>query len=512
MINVRDAMRRAAQWNKQRPAVMSDGKVKTFEEMWDRGVRLANGMLSLGIKPGDRVAVLEENSLEAADFFVAGGIANIIRVPLYKLNAPEAHVNMLQHTGCTALIVSMGQYHEIEQIKDQIPFITNIIVRDEKYESWLAAQSNVDPNIPISLDDFHIIRHSGGTTGFPKGMGFTHRMWMNMTRDWVSRMPTMEAGDCATHVAPISHGSGYIFTPIWMAGGCNILERKFDAEKTLNTLSKHGGYFFAVPTMLSDMLAHARGKTWSFPKLKAIACGASPILPETALASRELFGHCLHQIYGQTEATPAVWMTPDEWFGTVEGSEPLFAAGKVMPFAQVEIRDENNLPVPAGEVGEVALQTDGQVDGVWGDPEQTAERWVDDWVLTRDMGRIDENGYLYLVDRKDDMIISGGFNIWPAEMENMILQLPEVREVAIIRAPHKRWGETPIAIVVLHDGATLDEAAVIDICATRLGSLKRPTEVHFRQELLPRSAVGKVNRKLLREAFWASTGREVGGS
>jgi acyl-CoA synthetase (AMP-forming)/AMP-acid ligase II len=512
MINVRDAMRRAAEWNRSRTAVVSGSRTLTFAEAWERGVRLANGLFSLGLKPQDRVAVLEDNCIEAADFFLAAAIGNFVRVPLYKRNAPEAHGHMIGHTGCRAVVVSAEYAHEIENARANLADLEHVIVRDDKYEAWLAEQSDVDPNPEINLDDLYIIRHSGGTTGLPKGMAFSHRQWMNMERDWILRLPTIEFGDACVHVAPISHGSGYLFIPAWMSGAYNVLEPKFDAPKVLRLLSEHGGYFFTVPTMLSDMLSAQVTEKLPFNKMKAMVIGGSPIMPATALAARDAFGECLHQMYGETEATPAAWMTPREWFAEVEGSEPLRAAGRVEPFVRLEIRDENNKSLPTGEVGVVTIQNDGQVTEIWNEPELTRSRLVDGWLITGDVGYLDANGYLYLVDRKDDMIISGGFNIWPAELEVAISTMPEVREVAVVRGPHERWGETPIAIVVLHEGKTLTEQEVIELCQNKLGALKRPTKVVFRTEPLPRTPVGKIQRRSLRDAFWADHSSSLQGS
>lgn len=511
MINVRDAMRRAANWNRNRLAIVSGESNLTFGQAWERGVRLANGLTAMGVKPQDRVAVLEDNCVEASDFFLAAAIGNFVRVPLYKRNSPEAHAHMIGHTGCSAVVVSEEYAHEVEHARATLRDL-KCIVRDGSYESWLAKQSAVDPDVEIALDDKYVIRHSGGTTGLPKGMAFSHRQWMNMERDWILRLPPIETGDACVHVAPISHGSGYLFIPAWMSGAYNVLEPKFDAPKVLKLLSRHGGYFFTVPTMISDLISAHDGSPLSFDKMKAIVIGGSPIMPATTHAARKVFGHCLHQMYGETEATPAAWMTPNEWFAEVEGSEPLRAAGKVEPFVRLEIRDENNKPLPVGEVGVVTIQNDGQVTEIWNEPELTKQRLVDGWLITGDVGRLDENGYLYLVDRKDDMIISGGFNIWPAELEVAISTLPQVREVAVVRGPHERWGETPIAIVVLNDGATLREQDVIDVCKEKLGPLKRPTKVVFRNESLPRTPVGKVQRKALREAFWTDGKAGLQGS
>ncbi len=512
MINVRDAMRRSASWNANKRAIVCGDRSLTYRQAWERGIRFANAMLALGLKPQDKIAVLEENSLEAGDFLISMAIGNFVRVPLYKRNAPEAHAHMMRHTGCKALVVDAKQLHEVQGVKELVDTLEHVIVRDEGYEDWLAQFSNVDPDPEVSLDDYYIIRHSGGTTGLPKGMGFSHRSWMNMQRDLTYRLPPFETGDACIHVAPISHGSGYLFLPIWFGGGYNILEPKFDPQTTISLLSKHGGYMFAVPTLVSDLLAEATDTSLEFSKLKALVISGSPMLPQTALKARQVFGNTLNQFYGQTEATPAVWMSPKEWFSEVPGSEPLLSAGKVAPFSRIEIRGDDNKAVGPGEVGEIALLVDGQIREIWSAPELTKERIVDGWVLTGDIGRIDENGYLYLSDRKDDLIISGGFNIWPAELEMVIGDLPQVREVVVVRAPHDRFGETPAAVIVLHDGATLDAEDVVRMCEQRLGKIKRPSIVEFRTQPLPRTPVGKLRRSEVRKAFWEGTGMTMRGS
>lgn len=516
MITVRSAMRRAATMNADRLAVVCGDRHLTFQEAWGRGLRMANAMLDLGLEAQDRIAVLEDNSIEASDFFLGAAAANLVRVPLYKRNSAEAHAHMIRHTRCRALVVSEALLPEVTNIREAAPELEHIIVRSETgYEQWLSQQRDTDPDPKVSLDDYYIIRHSGGTTGYPKGMAFTHRAWMMTERDWTFRLATLEAGDACIHVAPISHGSGYLFVPIWLAGGYNVLESRFEAQRFIDLLSSHGGYAFAVPTILSDVVTlYQQNETKpGFDRLKAIAIAGAPIRESTARAAHMIFGDRLHQFFGQTEAVPVTWMTSKEWFGDVPGSSPVASVGRLMPFAQVEIRDEESgEPLPVGEAGEIVVQVDGQITSIWNEPELTAQRIVDGWILTGDIGYLDANGYLYLVDRKDDLIISGGFNIWPAELEIIISAHPHVREVAVVSAPHERFGETPAAIVVLYDGMSLGEEDVIALCATKLGGYKKPGIVILQYEPLPRTPVGKIPRKAIRERFWGAGQSRIGGS
>ena len=336
---------------------------------------------------------------------------------------------------------------------------------------------------------------------------------MSATRDWFYMLPPVELGDSCLHVGPISHGSGYLFLPMWLAGGTNVLAPKFDAETFLSTLrDKRIGYLFAVPTMIADIVARVDGRRQELPHLKTVLVSGAPISERTALAGRAVFGDTMYQLYGQTEAVPVAIMGPHEWFGQLPGSEPLRAAGRIMPFAELEIRGEDNNPVATGEAGEIAIRCEGQMTRLWDDEHLTATRLRDGWVLTGDIGRLDENGFLYVVDRVDDMIVSGGFNIWPAELEQAIAELPGVREVVVVGVPHDKWGEAPLAVVHAADDSGLTDQAVIEACSRTLGSYKKPAKVVFRSEALPRSPVGKIQRKVIREPYWADQARRVAGS
>jgi acyl-CoA synthetase (AMP-forming)/AMP-acid ligase II len=205
-------------------------------------------------------------------------------------------------------------------------------------------------------------------------------------------------------------------------------------------------------------------------------------------------------------------MGPEEWFGEIEGSTPMRSAGRIVPHAQVQIRSEDGAVLPIGQEGEIVAKVEGQMRGFWGDEELTRTRLVDGWVHTQDIGRLDANGFLYVLDRADDMIVSGGFNIWPAELETVIADHPAVIEVAVFGIPDERWGETPMAVVCVNDAAAVTAEELIQLCRDRLGSYKKPTRVEFSTDPLPKSVVGKLLRKQLREPHWAGHDRRVSGA
>ena len=512
-MNVRTLMRRAAQHYSGYEAVVHNETRLTFAQAWQRGVRLANGLLAMGLKPGDRVGVLEDNSVEAADLFQAAAIANLVRVPLYPRNGRPAHTHMLEHTDCRVLLVSENHAHEVDGLTEELVALERIFVRDDGYERWLADQSDVEPDVPVHPNDYFIIRHTGGTTGLSKGVAYTHKAWLAAGRDWFYTFPPVEPGDKCLHLGPISHGSGYQYLPIWLAGGCNMMLDHFETAHTLDVLEQEGiNFAFMVPTMVNAVVHDNGARGRDFSSLKCLLVAAAPIQDATALAAREVFGDVLYQGYGQTEVLPVSMMNSAQWFADIAGSNPLRACGLALPFSQVEIWDDDNQPLPANEVGEIVARSDGMMSEFWNNPEATAQRIVNGWIKTGDLGKLDANGYLYVVDRADDMIISGGFNIWPAELENVLAGHPAVLEVAVFGIPHERWGETPHALCVVHEDMSVGAEELIEWVSKDLGSYKKPGSVTITNEALPKSPVGKIKRKDLREPFWAGIDRRVSGS
>ena len=512
-MDVRELLRQAAQRHADRVAVVDAGRETTFAEAWKRGCQLANGLLDLGMKPGDRVGVLDGNSLASVDAFLGAAIANLPRVPLYPRNSRESHGYMLAHTGCRVLIVDEDLAESVRGLADEIPDLEAVIVRDSGYDPWLSAQATKESDVPIDEDDVFAIRHTGGTSGKPKGVPYTHRTWIAASTLVFFNLPPVLLGDRCLHVGPISHGSGYMFLPIWAGGGTNMMLPGFDAEQILDTIERDRvGFMFLVSTMLSSLIESATIADRDLSSMKALMLGGAPVSDATALRAHELFGEALFQGYGQTEVCFATMMPAAEWFGSFPGSQPLRSAGRAMPFAAISILDEDGNALPAGTTGEIALRSIAQLREFWDDPEVTATRIVDGWVRTNDIGHLDVNGFVYVTDRKDDMIISGGFNIWPRELEQVVEELPGVIEVTVFGIPDDRWGETPMVVCRLEEGAPLTAEQIIEACAAALGSYKKPGQVELAARPLPKTPVGKIDRKRLREAHWAHLDRRVAGN
>ncbi|WP_116953368.1 class I adenylate-forming enzyme family protein [Jiangella endophytica] len=511
---VRDIMKRAVDRFPDQVALSEADRSLTFAQAWERGSRMANLLRDNGVQPGDRVASLEDNTIQAADLLLACTIGNFVRVPLYARNAVASHVHMVAHTACTALIVDRDHAGDLDEIVAGCPVLKFVLVREDDYEDVLATADPADPAPAIAEDDYHIIRHTAGTTGLSKGVAFTNRRWMAVARDWLYGWPPIEPGDTFLHQSPISHGSGYFFTPTWMAGGRNYLLRKLVPDQVLRLVERERiTHMLGIPTILGSLLKHPDAKNCDLSSLKAITVSGAPIADETIRLAYEAFGNALYTGFGQTEINPVTFMHVKEWLSEVPGSNPLRSAGRVQYFGDLRIVDvATHEELPIGEEGEIAARADGQMEGFWDDPDSTSERIVDGWVLTGDMGRMDANGYLYIMDRKNDMIVSGGFNIYPAELENVILSHPEVREVAVFSVPSERWGECPAAVCVVGDDASVTGAEIVDLISRELGSYKKPGEVVVTTTPLPKSAAGKILKRQLREPYWAGHDRRVAGS
>jgi acyl-CoA synthetase (AMP-forming)/AMP-acid ligase II len=512
-MDVPGLMRQSVRFHADRTALVTRDVRLTFAQAWDRGVRVANGLRALGVGPGDRVAAVEDNTLAAADLFLGAAIAGAVRVPLYPRNSRRSHEVMLRQTGTRVVIAEAAHADGVKGLEREVDALEHVVVRDEGYEAWLASQSDVDPMVEVGPDDWYIVRHSSGTTGRPKGVGYTQHDWLVNCRNWYYRLPTLDWNSVVGHAAPISHAAGYLFLPAWLAGAANLLYGPFDVPTVLELTERHRvTHTFAAPSMLAGLAADpsAAGRDWS--ALRCILVGGAPITDATILAGRRVFGDVVHQVFGQTEATPLTIMTPAEWFADVPGSTPMRSAGRVLPFCRLEIRGDDGAVLGPDGVGEIWTRVEAQMRGYWGDPERTAERLVDGWVRTGDIGRLDANGYLYVLDRVDDMIVSGGFNIWPAELETVIADLPGVEEVAVFGIPHERWGESPMAVCRVAPDAGVTEDAVVGIVTDRLGSYQKPTAVLLTTDPLPKSVVGKLQRKVLRDPYWEGRDSRVSGA
>lgn len=515
MLDIISIVRNGAARNPDAPAVIFEDTVQTYGQLYDRSCRLANILGSLGVKPGERVATLNENCLESVELIAGVALGGYVRSALYTYNSADSNLYLLNLVGASALIMHADMYPALADRLGEVDGLRHIIVFGGptpegaiRYESALAAASAEDPAIEVSDDDPHLIRFSSGTTGKSKGILHTVGRWRAVATEMALCLPPLSESDKYLAAGPLAHAAMLPMYGTLAAGGAVVVMPTFhpatfiaDVEKYRCTTTQ------LVPTMIQIIASMPEARTADLSSLRAVFYGAAPISERTLAEGRAIWGDIMYQLYGQSEAVPLTVLAPDEHVGN-----RLRSVGRATPNTVIRIVDETGVDVPTGEVGEIAVRTPAAMAGIWGDEAATRDRLLDDGsLLTADMGYLDEDGFLFLADRKQDMIISGGFNIWPAELENALASHPAVAEVAVVGVPHEKWGETPKAVVVLRKDLTACEQELIDWTRDKVGAIKRVTSVDFANSL-PKSPVGKVLRREVKKQFWDDASHTIAGA
>jgi acyl-CoA synthetase (AMP-forming)/AMP-acid ligase II len=480
----------------------------TFAQWNARACRLANALLGLGLRKGDRVAVLAYNCIEWVEIYAAAAKAGVIAVPVnFRLVGPEIRY-IAQNCEARAFIVQDELTARADEVRHELDIpATNWIQLGgapragwRAYEELIAAARDGEPGTPVGPDDTWTLMYTSGTTGQPKGAIRSHRASAQL-----SLSTDIEMGfgrdDTALLVMPMCHANSLFFFNAFAYCGasCFVYSRKsFDPEHLLRTLSESGATFTSlVPThyiMTLGLPAELRAR-FGGERVRKLLVSSAPARRDTKLAILEHFRNSgLFELYGSTEAGWVTMLHPAEQM-TRLGSVGRECAGS----APIRILGADGEPVADGEVGELYSRTPYTFDGYWKMPEKTAEAFRDGWCTVGDMARRDADGYYFLVDRKSNMIISGGENVYPSEVENLLGSYDKVKEVAVVGLPDAKWGERVHAVVVLHDGCAASEAEIIDWCRDRIAGYKRPRSVSFVADAeMPRTATGKILHRALR--------------
>jgi acyl-CoA synthetase (AMP-forming)/AMP-acid ligase II len=518
-------LRTSARAYAQNVAVWCEGRQQTYAEMFGRACRLANALAALGCEKGDRVALVGPNGAETVEQVAGIALGGFVRVGLYAHQTGEVNAYLLELVGARVLIADHRQLPALEPYLQTVPTLQHVIVYGtpvasqnvRAYEPWLAKADASDPHVQLDDDDVHVIRFSAGTTGRPKGIYHTVGRWLAIGDEYRWVTPQIDERDSYLAAGPLTHAAVIFLWPMLQVGGRIVVIEAFDPGTALELIEQHRITFtLMVPTMIQALVNDPAAAEHDLSSLRCLNYAASPISETTMTRAVDLFGPVLFQMYGQSEAVPITMLLAHQHCprGSERERRWMRSVGRPTPNTKVTIVDEHGDPLPVGEVGEVAAQTPGSMSGLWNDPDGTATRTLEDGsVLTRDMGRLDEDGFLYLADRKEDMIISGGYNVWPAELENAIAAHPGVAEVCVIGVPHEKWGETPKAVVVLAAAVPSDTLAqeLIDLTRARVGSVQKVTSVEF-VDSLPKSGVGKVLRREVRDRYWTGRGERVAGA
>jgi acyl-CoA synthetase (AMP-forming)/AMP-acid ligase II len=511
---------RAAERYPDRPAWVDAQRVVTFRQAADRVGRLAQALLSLGGQPGDRVGLLMPNCPEGLEAILAPIQAGMAAVPMNIRLHPDEHAYMLNDSGAFALIAGAEFRSHVSRMRERLETVKHFIFagpgggEDLGYESLLERQASSASGPAIEAEDLAWIFYTSGTTGHPKGAMLTHRVLITMAEQFLLDIDAAVPTDVLLHAAPITHGSGLSMFHHLARGSASAFPavRSFDPVGIFEAIQRHRATtMFLVPTMINMLLGSPERDRYDLSSLKTVFYGGAPMYVEQLTEALRVFGPIFVQVFGQGEAPMTCTSLPKDEH--VAGGDPvklrrLGSAGRATTAVQVRIVDEADRPVPPGTLGEIVVRGDLVMKGYWNKPEATAETLRGGWLHTGDIGSLDQDGYLYITDRKKDMIISGGSNIYPREIEEVICQHPAVFEVSVIGVPDDKWGEAVKALVVLRPGESATEVLLIEHCKRHLASYKKPQSVEF-LPVLPKNAYGKVLKRELRDRYWADRRRKV---
>jgi fatty-acyl-CoA synthase len=484
-------------------ALVEGGRRWTFDDVLSEIRAVGGALRKLGLAPGERVGMVMKNTSDLV-FAMYGGVwAGLTIVPLnVKLSASD-HAYMLRDAGARVLL-----YH------DQTAEHVQKVLKECEVEHVLTIGARVDdaPALDLSTGDRSstcpkdvdpeagvFIQYTGGTTGLPKGVVHSHRTLLSAMLGIIMEWE-YQPRERFAHVAPLTHGGVAGIVPVWMRGGASYLLGDFDPDLLLQTIESEGiTSTHLVPTMISVLLDHPRLAQADLSTLKTIVYGGSAISPPTLARAIEAFGPVLVQCYGQTECyTQITSLDKNDHTAALDNPDLLAAAGRPVAIAEVRIGDEDCNEVPLGEAGEVLVRGPHVFKEYLNKPAETAAAKRGGWLHTGDVGRRDADGFVYIVDRIKDMIITGGFNVYPREVEDVLVQHPQVRDSCVVGLPDDKWGERVTAVLVADPAADRDilAAEVTAMVKARKGSVYAPKSVHF-VDTMPQTSVGKFDKRAL---------------
>lgn len=512
--SVADIPRLHAKERPQAVALDFNGRVTTYGQLDERASRVAQGLIALGQKPGARVGYLGKNSDRYFEVLFGAFKARAVIVGVNWRLAPPEIAYVLNDAACEVLFVGKEYYETVEKIRADCPQLKHVIAIDggsefPDYESWRDAQPAKDPMLPVAPDDDVIQLYTSGTTGHPKGVQLTSANYLAIIKSAAEMgLATYTPDDAVLIAMPIFHVAGVNIGVLTLAhGACGIVLGDIDPQVILNLIEqKKISYAFLVPAVILFLTQQPDVRKRDFSSLKQISYGASPIAEDLLLSAKEIMGCEFLQVYGLTETTGGGTVLPPA--DHIPSRGKLRSCGKPAPGHEVRVVDGQGRALGAHEVGEIQIRAANVMKGYWNKPEATAKAIAQDWFFTGDAGYFDEDGYLYIHDRVKDMIVSGGENIYPAEVENAIFGHPAVADVAVIGVPDAKWGEAVKAVVVRKPGADATPAEIIAWARDRIAGYKLPKSVDF-IEALPRNPTGKILRRELRKPYWEGRDRQV---
>ncbi len=480
--------------------------------------RIASGLLAAGLKAGQVASVYSPNHAHAYACLLGIVRAGLAWAPVNARNAVDENAYILNNVDCVLLFYHSSFEGYLPKLRAACPKIATFVCIDRAgpegipyLMDWMAGQAERAPDRPDDPGEVCFIASSGGTTGRPKGVMITNRVIDTMNANFMALMP-LEAPPVHLMVAPMTHAAGVCSFPMLAFGGTNIFMPQADPLAIMRNIERFKvTHVYMPPTLIYMMLAHPQARDFDYSSLKNLVYASAPMSADKLVEAIEVFGPVLTQTYGQAEACMiCTFFSPKEHIEALQTNQRhrLTSCGRTTPFMRLEVMDDNGTILPRGERGEVVVRGGLVMKGYYNNPEATAEASKFGWHHTGDIGVIDQDGFVYIVDRKKDMIISGGFNIYPSEIEQVLWSHPAVQDCAVIGVPDEKWGEAVKAIVELKPDRQAAAEELLALCRQKLGGMKTPKTLEF-VDTLPRSPVGKVLKKDLRARYWQGQARQI---
>jgi acyl-CoA synthetase (AMP-forming)/AMP-acid ligase II len=499
-INIGGLLTKRAAMTPEREGLICEGIRRTYRQLNDRANRLAHAMKALGVAYGDRVGLLALNEPEYYDMYFGLGKIGAMLVPInHRLAGPEIQY-ILSDCGAKVLVFGKEFTEVVDSIRKDIPVKHRVAIAESppewasSYKKIIGDASGEEPPMEGAEDDTLTILYTSGTTGRPKGAMLTHGYYFWNSVNLMSTLGS-DVGETTLIALPLFH-IGALAGPPWLVhgGGKAVLLRTLDPKRFLELVQEEkANGFGSVPQLLDFLKLVPDFEKYDWSSIRVILVYAAPV-PVALIKEYAAAGIKVRQLYGLTECNTATVLDSENALAKV-GS-----CGKPFFHTEVRVVDENDRDVGPEVKGEILLRSPNMMKGYWNRPEDTAAALKDGWLHTGDIGRMDADGFLYIMDRKKDMIISGGENIYPAEIEDYLRHHPKVQDVGVIGYPHEKWGEAVMAVVVVKAGESLTEAELIQWCQGRIGKFKIPKKVVF-TDAIPRTPTGKILKRVLRETY-----------
>ena len=507
-----DYLDKGADLGPDRPCLTTDGVTRSYAEVRELSSRVAAALVARGVRPGGRVAILSAN--DPTSFTCVFGIsrAGAVWCPINPRNEAAENRELLELFGCTVLLFQAAFAPLVTAISGDLPSLATLVCLDAEvpgaltWEAFLAVGST-DVDEP-ALDDLAMIVGTGGTTGRPKGVELTGRNLETMTAITLMSYP-FEGRPRYLALAPLTHAAGVLCFPVLALGGEVVVMRAPDVGTFVALIERHRiTHTFLPPTLVYMVLAHEKLDATDLSSLQCFWYGAAPMSVTRLEEALTRIGPVMGQLFGQTEAPMMISTLPPAEHIRVDGTiarERLASAGRPAPLVRVAIMDADGAALPNGETGEIVVRSSLVMRGYHRDPAATEAASAHGWHHTGDVGYLDADGYLFIVDRAKDMVITGGFNVYSTEVEQAVMQHPAVQDCAVVGLPDEKWGERVTVVVQLLPGAAAEPEEIRMFARERLGGVKAPKQVEIWPDL-PRSKVGKVLKREIKEALQAPGG------